>query len=1265
MGGDDLTVPEAAAALGTSPQTVRALLRKGELRGRKTPWGNRYVWVASQQSVDEFISEHGRLDGHRRNGPASPAPLPVEPGPPNPDPEPVPPVRRRPFVLRPRGRAIVVVVVVGVPLLVAYAAARVLPDALWFDELGQSDVLRRVVVAKLEFSLLVTGTVAVFIGANLRVALRQAVIIRRRSGALVLIAASLAIGSLFASAVASHWQTFLLWLHRQPFGVADPIHDKDIGYFVFSLPFELLVSGVLLWLIGVAAVLVALVYDARGWIGLRPLRATFAAQVHLALLAAAFLLVTAWRLHLKEYTLELGQPSPGDPQSFAGAGYVDVNVRLPGLEALTVLAIVLAFLVVSAPFLARTASARGRKWFIDIPVALLVVVVALAGVLAPALVQRFVVDPNPLLSEQPYLERSIAATRTGLGLDSIDVETYAPSGSFSAADYSHVNRRLANVAIWDTSLVEARMRQLVTDTPYFSPQEPTLDPLLVNGRRRLTLVSARELDLGAVGERAESWASHRLAFTHGLGLVRFSGTDIAVNRQPVLMDSSLLVREPRIYFGNQPQDPEVAGADEERDEDDEEEPEEGEDTPATLTPTTEQRLAESPWILVNTRRPEVDLPSPDGAPRASYHYDGPAGIDLSSGVRRAAFALALGSKELLLSDDITADSRILLHRDVHDRLRTLAPFIQWDSHAVPLTSGGRIVFVVDGYTTSGNYPYAERVSIGGVLSNYARASVRATVDAYTGRVDIYLTDPDEPIVRAWAEIFPNLFRSEQEMPDDLRGRLRYPPDLFDAQATAYETYHATQPDLFVSDADAWSRPIGLAGPLEVAGGVDFDESDEDDLRLTMEPGYKFIPPPGGTGPQLVLQTYYVPRRGQNLVANLSGWIDEQGRVRLASGNLPRDPVTLGPAQVSRLVFATPRVSNLLGLRNLEIRDLDKSSLDAVLLGVPRLLFLPEGIIQIQSLYEGSRGPGAARLIGVTAYLNGRAGFGPDIESAVRQALNDPPQVDVLAPAEPIAVGERVKLAFDVVNAKRELVTITTGEGRHRRSLEIGTGRVTVPWVPTAAGEVRVRVDVVGLDGTEVSDRTTFSVLSAPPTIRVVDAPTTAVVGEPVRVRFEVTHALSARAKVSTSSGVEFDRRFLIRDGPAVVEWTPQSAGEAVLVIASRGRQGQIASEKLRFDVAPTPEAPPPPTVNLLEMPDELIVGTTSQFAFAADGCAVAVARIEGPGDEVRHWRFPCPVSRATFTWAPTTSGGYLLTLIARGSGIASQTAIVLSVGNPP
>ena len=720
MGRDDLTVPEAAAELGTSPQTVRALLRKGDLGGRKEPWGNRYLWVTSRNDVDAFLAVHGRLDGHRRRRAspaivATPKEVPPEPPPPVvadrppepppeepwlfgpdlppsvPDPSPsVPEPERsptRPFVLRPRGRATVVVVVVGVPLLIAYGASRILPDALWFDELGQTDVLRRVLAAQAQFSFVVVVSVALFIGVNLAAALRRTAPDLRRVEALGIVGVSLVTGTLFASATKGDWQIFLLWRHRQRFGVADPIHGKDIGYFVFSLPFELLASGILLVLIAVAACFVALVYGARGAIGWRPVHATFGAQLHLAVLAAIFLAVLAWRFRLEQYALELGQPSPRDGQSFSGAGYVDVNVRLPGLDVLTFLAVVLALGCLAAPLVARAGSVRAAKWFVAVPVTLLLVAVALVGALIPALVQRFAVDPNPLLSEQPYLERSIAATRTGLGLNAIDVEAYSPTGNISAADYPLLKKRLRNVLIWDDSLLEARMRQLVTDTPYYSPQESAIDVVRADGRLRPTVVSARELDLGPVGEGAESWISHRLAYTHGLGLIRFSGTEITQNRQPRELDPSLQVDEPRIYFGNEPGMPGSTGADENADEE-EEESGEGEDPPRAA-PQSGRRTAESPWVLVNTRRPEVDLPASANAPPVPYHYDGPAGVELSSWVHRAVFALALGSKELLLSDDITSDSRILLHRDVHDRLRTLAPFIQWDSHAVPLTSDGQ------------------------------------------------------------------------------------------------------------------------------------------------------------------------------------------------------------------------------------------------------------------------------------------------------------------------------------------------------------------------------------------------------------------------------------------------------------------------------------------------------------------------------------------------------------------------------------------------
>ena len=500
------------------------------------------------------------------------------------------------------------------------------------------------------------------------------------------------------------------------------------------------------------------------------------------------------------------------------------------------------------------------------------------------------------------------------------------------------------------------------------------------------------------------------------------------------------------------------------------------------------------------------------------------------------------------------------------------------------------------------------------------------------------------------------------MPSQLRKRLRYPPELFNAQASAYERFHTSRPDLFVSDADVWSRPIALSGPLEVAGDVDFDESDEDDLRGLMKPGYTFSAPPGQTVPRVVLGTYYTPRRGQNLVATLSGWIDDHGRARLAARSLPRAPVILGPAQASRLVFATPRVRNLLGLRNLEVRDLHTSSLDAVLLGDPHLLFLSGGIIQIQSLFEGSRGPGAARLLGVTAFLNGRAGLGPDIESAVRQALNQPPQVDVLPGAGKIFVGEPTALTFRVANARREVVTITSSEGSTTQRLDVDNGIGAVTVVPSAAGVVRMHVEVTGQDGTVLKDSAAFRVLSAPPTIRLVKPPTRAVSGRPVRVSFKVANAVDEFAKISTRAGIVFSRRYEIRDGSGVVIWTPSAPGTAVLAIRVRGHQEQVATRTLRIAVAERRPVAAPPIVTLVRVPDAARPGRAARFAFRADRCTTAVARIEGgPRQAVHEWRFACPAREATFTWTPSRAGNYVLTVIARGEGGTAQVTTPLSV----
>ncbi len=1260
-----LTVAQVAEALGTSPQTVRALLRKGQLRGEQRPWGSRYVWEVSSEGLDDFLSTYGRLDGHRR----SPLPVPVA----TPDAvgplEPVPPaplappptgqdddtfaeehVDRRPLFLRPRGRATVVVIVLGLPLLLAYAAVRTVPDVLWFDELGQGQVFRGLVEAKIEFRLLVAGMAALFIWINLLVACADTSVVRRRAGLLALGAAALVAGGFFGTAVAGHWQTYLLWRHRQTFGVLDPVHGKDVGFFVFTLPFEVLLSGLLLALVAVAMACVVAVHAACGTLRVRPLRASFPAQIHLAVLAAAFLLAVAWRLLLKRYLIELQQPDPRSSRSFAGAGYVDVHVRTPGLAILASVAVVLALGCVAAPFVVRWIGARRARRLLAVPAAVVVAVAVLAMVLVPTLVQRYVVDPSQLLHEKPFLERSTVATRDALGLDRIEVEPYSATGRVTASDFAAVNRRLTEVSTWDTGLLGDRMRQLVTNTPYFRPGRPTLDVVRVDGRPQPTAVSPRELDIGASGDAARSWSSDRLAYTHGLGVIRFSGTDVGPDREPRVLDSGLGVRQPRIYFGDFSNEDTSANQDE---------------TANIFAPTIVRSIADSPWVLVDTRRPEVDIPAALGSPRPPYHYRGPAGIGLSSWGRRALFALALGSKQLLLSDDLTSRSRILLHRDVHERLGTLAPFIHWDAGAVPVTAGGRILFVVDGYTTSTSYPYAERTDLGGTRVGYARASVRATVDAYSGRVNLYLTDPTDPLARAWSDAFPSLFQAADQMPAELRARARYPEELFDAQAAAYERFHTEDADVLASGSDLWSRPLALSGSLEVAGGVDFDESDEDDLRLTMQPAYSYGSPPGRHKPQVVLTTYYVPHQGQNLVATLTGWVDAQGRPRLVSRSLPRDPSTLGPAQVSRLVFATPRVRNLLGLRNLEIRDLNTSSLDSVILGIPHLLFLPGGLMQVQSLYEGSRGPGAARLLGVTVFVNGRAGLGPDLPSALRQALNEPPQADVRRPPGTGSVGTPVALHFRVENARREIVTITSGNQHKRARLGLDNGRGTVRWTPTAAGRARATLTVVGLDGTRIHDATSFRVLSRPPVIRIIATPHRAVVGRPVRISFKVAHGRHALARVSTLSGIVFTRSYVLRHHLGVVRWTPEAAGPAVVLLRARGGQGQIASASLRLHVRARASAASP-SIELVRVPSDLVAGTPATFALRADGCRVAVARIRGPVDDVPVFRFPCPVHRGTFAWTPGAAGSYVLTAVARGPhGLTSSQRVRMEVAPSP
>ena len=1037
--------------------------------------------------------------------------------------------------LQPRIRTFIILGVVGLPLLVALVASQILPSFLWFRELGQEDIFIRVQEVKLLLMLAVGGVTGSFLIGNAWLAFTHApASVSERSVPGAVIGGSALIAAILGWGARSGWQEYLLWVHRQPFGIEDPLHHRDVGYFVFSLPFYTHLCNLLVLLVVMGAVLAIFIHVHTGALTRRPLSATHPARVHLALLGSLALLLLAWRLHLATFSAELTQGRPGQGQTFPGPHYVDANVRLFGLRLLSYVAAAAAIGLAAAPFLAARGRVVEAKRAAIVPLAALAAVAIVAESWAPTLVQRYVVDPNPVVKEAPFLEHAIAGTRHAFGLARVDVHRFVPRARITSADIRDDGHLLGNVQLWDTDILHQHMEQLASETPFYRPAPPTLDVEPQSGVSRLTLVGEREVDVEHVEGAGRGWNNSRLVYTHGFGAFRFSGTRFDSTGGPVSDDRALPIDQPRIYFGRQ--QPEAPN-----------------------------------WVAVNTRRPEFDRPAAADAGRRPYHYRGSGGIALSSLFLRAAFALRLNSLPLLVSQEFTSRSRVILHRDVHDRLQTLVPFLHWDPNPTALIVNGRIVFLAAGYTTSDSYPYTQQIGLAGAKVRYARAPVQATVDAYSGRVHLYAADRREPILRAWRAAFSGLFEPISRMPHEVRQRLRYPPALFDAQAGLYQRFHITEPGAFSSGADRWSMPTSLSGPLEVVGNIRFDESDVDELRNAVLPSYRFGTPAGAGGPHLLRSAYYSPRDGQNLVATLDGWISRRGEPKLSSRSLPRDRVTLGPAQVSRLVFLTPRIASSLGVRNKELSDVGKSSVDTIWLGNPHIVFFDGGVMQIQPVYDVSSGRGVATRFGVTVFLNGRAGIGDTVKEALRQALNRPPAIELLQVPGRLVVDRAVPLRFQVTNGLTERLRIKSEEGTVlSKRLNLRTGTALIRWVPTDPGRFQVRLEARGVDGSVTSDTSQLTVGRSPPsggpTLLVGALPQEPTVGVPVRIEFRVTDAATETVEVDSGHGSGLTWRREVRTGRAAINWVPQEAGPAQLRILVRDAAGHTVEQSTQLEV---------------------------------------------------------------------------------------------------
>ena len=732
----------------------------------------------------------------------------------------------------------------------ASALARFYLDLLWFREVGKTQVFWGVLGAEVGLGLLTGLGTAAVLGGNLWVAqriatpdrlmltagpqterLRVLLLPHLRSLRLGVVAM---LGLLVGLYEAGHWRTLVLWRNQVPFGDRDAQFGRDIGYYVFSLPLQRAILGWLLFTLLAATLLVIGEHLLAG--GIQPAargnRVAPHVHAHLAILLGCIVLLKAWGYRLDQFSLVF---SPRGVVT--GASYTDVHAQLPALRLLVLVAPVCAVLF----FL----NVRSRDFTLPVAGMLLLGLSSLlVGGVYPWFVQRFQVTPQELQREERYIQRNINATRRAFALEGVQTKEFAAAEDLTPAEVRANAATVDNIRLWEADVLQTAIQNLQAIGQYYEFSDVDVDRYRIGGAVRQVMISAREVDPRNLDASAQTWVNLYLAYTHGYGVVAAQVNRAETSGRPDFVvrgfnqeQAAIPVRQPRIYFGEPPPD-----------------------TPA--------------YVVVGSRQPEVGSPSVSGQSQASFRYDGRGGVHLSGPLRRLVAALHFRDLNLLISSNLNGRSRILFNRDIRDRMEKAAPFLQWDADPYVAVVDGRIVFIRDGYTTTDNYPYSQRILLDvaarrtdpddrGVHgeANYIRNSVKAVVDAYDGTTTLYAFDETDPLLRAWRRAFPVLFAPRSAMPADLQAHLRYPEDLFSIQTDRYASYHIGAARDFYSKQDFWALPEDRSGQLTHGEGA---LAVAGSRKPRMRPYYLLTRLPGEQDEQFVLVMPFTPNNKQNM-----------------------------------------------------------------------------------------------------------------------------------------------------------------------------------------------------------------------------------------------------------------------------------------------------------------------------------------------------------------------------------------------------------------
>lgn len=762
-------------------------------------------------------------------------------------------------------------------LIVWPAWAGFYTDWLWFNEVGYQSIFTTILVTQVLSALIGGLMAALLFWLSLKVALRvsgktgeagyrfyvanQEIAIADAGNLIARLALpiSLVIGAFFGLKSWSEWDEFLLFRHGASFGEKDPVLGFDISFYLFKLPWLDFVSGSLLTLLVFATLAAIVVYLGRAALSLKMgdehekprLSVQRGARGHLLALLAGIFIVIAFR-----YYLDLPGLLTSNSGTVTGAGYTDINATLPILWAQIGAALLVAVMAVASIFLAHL-----RLVFLG---GLLFVLVTVAGIIYPALVQRFSVAPNELQKESPYLAYSIAATRKAYNLENVEERDLTGEATLTAQDIQSNRRTINSIRLWDQGPLLSTFAQLQEIRPYYEFQNVDNDRYKINGEVQQVMLSVRELESEKLPNR--NWINERLIFTHGYGLTLGPVNQITAEGLPMLyvkdippvsIIPTLKIERPEIYFGEM----------------------------------------ENEHVFVRTRQQEFNFP--EGEKNQFTTYTGTGGVSIGSYFRKLLFSTRLGELKLMLSDDITAESRVLYHRNIKERLGKIAPYLMFDHDPYLVISEGKCFWICDAYTTSSRYPYSSSIRLNTQTDiNYIRNSVKAVVDAYNGTVQLYIADDRDPMIQTYARIFPGVLKPLSEMSPDLKTHLRYPEDIFSIQTRVYATYHMDQPQVFYNKEDQW----------EIASAAESDGQ-----STAMEPYYTIMKLPDAPSEEFLVMLPFVPKNKLNLSAWMVARSDGENYGKMVVYRIPKHKQIYGPKQIVGRINADTEISGQLTL----------------------------------------------------------------------------------------------------------------------------------------------------------------------------------------------------------------------------------------------------------------------------------------------------------------------------------------------------------------